>query len=518
VGDAEAMHDDTGTAAGVQPGEVLGGKYRIERVLGIGGMGVVVAAHHLQLDEKVAIKFLLPTMLSNRDVVGRFAREARAAVKIKSEHVARVFDVGALENGAPYMVMELLEGEDLATLLGRQGPLPVEQAVDFVLQACVAIANAHALGIVHRDLKPANLFCVRGFDGQPVIKVLDFGISKMGHLSAPEVGGSMTNTTAVMGSPFYMSPEQMKSARDVDAGTDIWALGVVLYELLTGSTPFAGESFAEVAIKAATAPFTPLANLRATVPSGLETVVFTCLEKDRNNRYANVSELALALASYGSPRARPFVDRIVGIALASGLPARPPQQASLDAGAPDVAARGLLGTMAPSASTAPGVAWRQGGSRRTRTIAIAGVGSVCVAIAVGTVIAIKRSSVASALAPTASPSHAATAAVNADRGAPGATPAPAPVSPTAASPMPLSTAAQPSAEASTTAVASVDAVRGPTSAPPASHVGAARAVQRPPATHDSESKPGNPPGTGNCRVVSFFDADGNQHFKQQCGK
>jgi eukaryotic-like serine/threonine-protein kinase len=412
--------------------------------------------------------------------------------------------------------MELLEGEDLAALLGRQGPLPVEQAVDFVLQACVAIANAHALGIVHRDLKPANLFCVRGFDGQPVVKVLDFGISKMGHLPAPEVGGSMTNTTAVMGSPFYMSPEQMKSARDVDAGTDIWALGVILYELLTGVTPFAGESFAEVAIKAATAPLTPLANLRATVPSGLEAVAFKCLEKDRNDRYANVSELALALASYGSPRARPFVDRIVRIAQASGLPASPPQPASSEA------ARGLLGTMAPSASTAPGVVRGQRGSRRTRTLAIAGVGSLCVAIAVGTVIAVKRSLATSALATPASLSPGVTAAVNVDRGAPGAARASTPVPPTAASPVALSTAAQPSAEASTTAAASVDAVRGPTPAPPASstpsHVGSARAVQRPSATHDSESKAGNPPGAGNCRVISFFDADGNQHFKQQCGK
>ena len=167
------------SGAGVEPGQVLAGKYRIERVLGVGGMGVVVAAHHLQLDERVALKFLLPEALHNPEAVARFAREARAAVKIKSEHVARVSDVGQLENGAPYMVMEYLEGSDLSAWLHDRGALPFEQAVDFVLQAGEAIADAHALGIVHRDLKPANLFCVRRSDGQLTIKVLDFGISKL---------------------------------------------------------------------------------------------------------------------------------------------------------------------------------------------------------------------------------------------------------------------------------------------------------------------------------------------------
>src|SRR4051812_28659530 len=165
--------------APVQPGEILAGKYRVERVLGVGGMGVVVAATHLQLDERVAIKFLVPDALSSDEAVARFAREARAAVKIKSEHVARVIDVGTLDNGAPYMVMEYLEGGDLSRVLQAQGPLPVEDAVEYVLQACEAIAHAHVLGIVHRDLKPANLFLIRRPDGTNAIKVLDFGISKV---------------------------------------------------------------------------------------------------------------------------------------------------------------------------------------------------------------------------------------------------------------------------------------------------------------------------------------------------
>ncbi len=182
------MQEGSHSAAGVREGDILAGKYRVERVLGIGGMGVVVAAHHMQLDERVALKFLLPEALGNAEAVARFAREARAAVKIKSEHVARVTDVGTLPNGAPYMVMEYLEGGDLAAWIKQRGALPVEQAVEFVLQTCIAVADAHALGIIHRDLKPANLFCVRRSDGQLSIKVLDFGISKMTDVSGSAPG------------------------------------------------------------------------------------------------------------------------------------------------------------------------------------------------------------------------------------------------------------------------------------------------------------------------------------------
>src|SRR5580693_7216018 len=169
------------------------------------------------------------------EYVARFEREARTAVKIKSEHVARVIDVGQLESGSPYMVMEYLEGEDLQGWLEKQGRLPIERAVDFLLQACEAIAEAHAMGIVHRDLKPANLFCIRRPDGTLSIKVLDFGISKAAGASM-----GMTSTQAVMGSPLYMSPEQMGSSKGVDARSDIWALGVILFELVTGRVPFDG--------------------------------------------------------------------------------------------------------------------------------------------------------------------------------------------------------------------------------------------------------------------------------------
>ena len=303
----------------VNPGDVLAGKYRVERVLGTGGMGVVVAAHHIQLDQKVALKFLRSEALGDAEAVARFVREARAAVKIQSEHVARISDVGQLENGAPYMVMEFLQGGDLAAWLQQNGPLPYEQAVDFVLQACVAVADAHALGIVHRDLKPANLFCVRRSDGQLVIKVLDFGISKMTNVASSARGVDMTRTSALMGTPLYMSPEQMRSSRDVDSTTDIWSLGVILFELITGKPPFHGESVTELVMKVATDPPPLLRPFRADAPSGLDAVVGKCLEKDRTKRYRNVGDLALALLPFGPKRAKAWVERISGILQAAGL-------------------------------------------------------------------------------------------------------------------------------------------------------------------------------------------------------
>lgn len=303
---------------GVRSGDVLAGKYRIERVLGMGGMGVVVAARHLQLDEMVAIKYLLPAALEHPTAVSRFIREAKAAVRIKSEHVARVSDVGTLSNGAPYLVMEYLEGQDLAQWLKQSGPLEVEQAVEFVLQALEAIADAHGLGIIHRDLKPANLYCVRRSDGILSVKVLDFGISKTSDLCAGEVG-AITAPAAIMGSPLYMSPEQMRSARDVDLRTDIWATGVILYQLITGVAPFAGHTISEICEKATTLAPTSPRSLRPELPLGLEAVILRCLEKDRNKRYPNVAELAVKLMPYAPKRARSSVERITRIIAAAGL-------------------------------------------------------------------------------------------------------------------------------------------------------------------------------------------------------
>jgi eukaryotic-like serine/threonine-protein kinase len=287
-------------------GDVLAGKFRIERVLGVGGMGMVVSAMHLHLDERVAIKFLLPEALGNAEAVARFGREARAAVKIKSEHVARVTDVGALDSGSPYMVMELLRGQDLSELLRDHGALPVALAVQYVLQACEALAEAHAIGIVHRDLKPANLFLTARADGSPCIKVLDFGISKVTVKSGSGSDMGMTRTQSIMGSPLYMSPEQMASARDVDQRADIWAVGTVLYELVTGRVPFEAETMPQLCTLILHADPPSPRSIRANIPDGLEQVILHCLRKDRSQRYANVAELAADLAGF-SPRTQGHV-------------------------------------------------------------------------------------------------------------------------------------------------------------------------------------------------------------------
>jgi serine/threonine-protein kinase len=307
--------------AGVRIGQVLVGKYRVERVLGVGGMGAVVAAHHLQLDTKVAIKFLLTHMLAHPDAVTRFAREARAAVKITSEHVGRVLDVGVLETGAPYMVMEYLEGLDLNVWLEQQGPLSIEEGVEFVLQASEAIAEAHSLGIVHRDLKPSNLFCIRRADGKLAIKVLDFGISKVSALPGLSRDLAVTGAAYLLGTPLYMSPEQLEASHAVDARTDIWAVGVILFELLTGRAPFFGETVTEISVKIATRPPPLLRDFRPDAPEGLQAAILTCLEKDRERRYRSMAELALALLPFGPKRAKASVERITDIIQAAGLSA-----------------------------------------------------------------------------------------------------------------------------------------------------------------------------------------------------
>src|SRR5688572_18828222 len=297
----------------VMIGQVLAGKYRIERVLGEGGMGVVVEAHDTSLERRVAIKFLLPEFVQNTEAIQRFTREARAAVKIQSEHVARVIDVSTLENGAPYMVMEFLEGSDLSQVIDTGGQIAVEDAALYVIQACEALAEAHAHGIIHRDLKPANLFLAWQAGGSQKIKVLDFGISKTLTATDPGLLGSLTRTSSMMGSPLYMSPEQMKSTRDVDFRADIWALGVILYEALAASTPFSGGSIPEISAKILLEDPRPIAELRPDLPEQLVEVITRTLRKRPDERFANVGELAVALLPFAHGQARGNVERIVRV-------------------------------------------------------------------------------------------------------------------------------------------------------------------------------------------------------------
>lgn len=320
MGEVSPKGDATAAPPPVSIGDVLAGKYRVEGVLGAGGMGVVVAATHVHLDQRVALKFLLPESLESEQVVARFKREARAAVRLRSEHVARVIDVGELTSGAPYMVMELLEGRDLGDLITEDGPQPVEKAVDYVLQACEAVAEAHALGIIHRDLKPSNLFLTSRVDHRPLVKVLDFGISKV---SNPGEELSLTSTAEVVGTPHYMSPEQLRAAKLADARSDIWALGAILYELLSGHVPFAAETLTQLCALVLQDPPRPLQELRGDVPPELVAIVERCLEKEPSRRFQSVAELAEALDPFAPERSlRPA--RRVGAVAAGRAPSLPP--------------------------------------------------------------------------------------------------------------------------------------------------------------------------------------------------
>jgi serine/threonine-protein kinase len=281
----------------VRPGEIVGGKYRVERVIGAGGMGVVVAATHVELGQSVALKFHLP----QHDNVERFVREARVAVRLKSEHVARVYDVGSHED-RPYMVLELLEGLDLAKSKRRNGIPPVAEAVETIVQTCDALVEAHALGIVHRDLKPQNLFITHRRNGALLVKVLDFGISKA---IGPAAVGQLvlTDSSTIMGSPLYMAPEQMRAARFADVRSDVWSLGVILYELLGGRVPFDGETVTEVCLRVVNEPPRPLAELRPRLDPRLVAVVMKCLEKDPAARYQTCGDLAMALEPFAASAA-----------------------------------------------------------------------------------------------------------------------------------------------------------------------------------------------------------------------
>src|SRR5215472_1639402 len=317
-----AVDQSTLVSGAPKAGEVLGGKYRIEQILGSGGMGFVMLATHLELEQPVAVKLLLPHVAQNAETVTRFLREAKAAIRIRSQHVVRVLDVGRLDSGAPFMVMEYLEGADLASMLAKTGPLPITVAVDYVLQACEAIAEAHTRNIVHRDLKPGNLFLTRMPGGAPCIKVLDFGISKVGGSDNARDSG-LTSTTMILGTPSFMSPEQMRSTRDVDARADIWSLGAILYALLSGAPPYVGESTADVCAKIIRDPPPPLRAARTDVPEAIEATVNRCLEKTPDKRFANVAELAKALVPFGSPDAQSLYARIASI-VASGQSASVP--------------------------------------------------------------------------------------------------------------------------------------------------------------------------------------------------
>ncbi|CAN94531.1 Protein kinase [Sorangium cellulosum So ce56] len=314
--------DAPASTAGIPAiGEVFAQKYRLERSLGRGAMGVIFAAEHVSLRQRVAVKFLLPRAMTLPGASARFLREARAAAAIRSEHVARVIDVGTGDLGVPYLVMEYLRGRDLQREIEARGPLPVSEAVDYVIQGCEAIAEAHARGIVHRDLKPGNLFLTTGATGAPIVKVLDFGLSKS---AAAEDDGKLTASEMMLGSPCYMSPEQVRCSKDVDARTDIWSLGVILYQLLTARFPFEVSRISALFVAIATQAPTPPRVHRMDLPARIEDIILRCLEKEPELRVQTVADLAREIAPFGSEHSARALAQIEAIARGKAFPSSRP--------------------------------------------------------------------------------------------------------------------------------------------------------------------------------------------------
>ena len=483
------MADDSHLPA---PGDVLAGKYRVERLIGRGGMGAVFAAQHMLLNQRVAVKLLLGELVSSQEATARFMNEARAAAKIQGDHVARVLDIGQLPTGTPYMVLEYLEGSDLAGILHQRGVLSVPEVADYALQALDALAQAHAAGIVHRDLKPANLFLAKRHDGSSVVKVLDFGISKnLAPLTGTPQG--MTQTRALLGSPEYMSPEQLRTPRGVDARTDIWSMGVILYELLTGRMPFAGEALGELFLQIMEGTPPPARSVRPDIPAALDAAITRCLSRDPSARFQNVKELADVLRVFASDQMRAMLaarQSSPGVATAGALAATQPMLSSAN-------------TAAPWANTGGGTddgAGRLDGKRgRVVGIVAASVLALMVGV-IGASVLMRRAmhpdppAAGIGLAIDSAPTPALTGTATT---APSTEAAPSDAATVATSPSPPTQVSPP---------ASPRASAGPKPA-------AAAVVASPPA-----AAPAPPPAgpVKSCNPNYYFDKDGRKHFKPEC--
>ncbi len=475
-------------------GQRIGGKYEIERVLGEGGMGVVVAARHTGLGQRVALKFLKPELLSHEVIVERFKREARAASRIESDHVARVMDVDTTPDGVPFMVMELLEGSDFSAVRRRGAPLDVGDAARVIMDACEAIGEAHRLGIVHRDIKPANIFLARRADGRTRVKVLDFGISKM----TGDGEMNVTKTSSFMGSAEYMSPEQMLGTRDVDARTDVWALGVTLFELVTASVPFPADSIPRVcAMVLAQAPVVP-SSVRPSIPPALDAIILRCLEKERENRYASVAELAAALA--------PFAGGVRASFVPDALAAAPRPPAVSDSASKTEVIGTIMAGPAPGLTTAAvsTTSARASGSLWSK---------VAIGLSIAAVVGAAGVFIYSRTLPSSPPARSATTATP---------PPPVERQPTVTSPVPAVAAPTPAAVAP--APTASETMPPPPATPSSAIASGAPSAVKSTASREPTSKPRPAPApvpvtlppAPNCNPPYTVDASGIKRAKPQC--
>jgi eukaryotic-like serine/threonine-protein kinase len=404
--------------ADVGPGSLLAGRYQLFSVIGEGGMGEVYKARRQHDGITVAIKVLRKELLSDKDAVARFKREANAASALASPHVARIFDVGTSDEGQPFLVMELLGGTDLMKEIDTHGALAPDVAAGYVAQACLAMSEAHAQGIVHRDLKPSNLFLAE-LGSQRVVKVLDFGISKVQALT----DAKLTSTRMSFGTPLYMSPEQIRSTKLVDARTDIWSLGVILYEALTGQPPFIAETAGGLAVTISVEPHVPPSQVRSTVPAGLDAIVAKALSKDPGQRYQTVGELFDALLPFAPAfdPARTSRDPVSFNDTVLDMPVADPQAAEARTSPATGKTDPAPPQLGPAPMPTPVDAWSRASPppRRTpKSVAVAagllaGAGAVLLAVAVWVAVRTSAPEVSSGATPKATvhPSADATAAV-----------------------------------------------------------------------------------------------------------
>jgi eukaryotic-like serine/threonine-protein kinase len=409
-------------------GAVLGGKYRVESVVGRGGMAVVFAAKHLTLGHGVAIKVLRSDVGDPPELAARIVREARAAAGLTSENVTRVLDIGTLDSGEPYIVMERLEGADLGRTLAERGALPLCETASYLVQACEGVAEAHAKNIVHRDLKPSNLFLTKRRDGSSLVKLMDFGISKV-ISDAPDE--ALTTTQDCLGTPHYMSPEQLLRSRDVDTRTDVWALGVILYQMLTGERPFSGATTPAVHVAVAAAKAPRLRNKLPDAPPEVEALILECLVKSPARRLQTVQALAKALL--------PFADEATQVRHAHFRTDEPAPPESSDP-EPQAGLDDLVASPEAETRTAPGMA-RSSGSVKLRRDVWTWGGAIALAIAAGGVFV----ALGSRQQPPAASSTVAAPGVST---APAASPDPASSTPPVTTPAEVATPS-PSASAST---------------------------------------------------------------------